>query len=394
MYPLKVILVGCGAGPLPDLQQELANQAASLESEFSDVKSVIGHLPLSPGEKRLFIMQVESPDDLKQLERLNDTYIGCPVLALVNGGNDLHPLLEAVRAGAAQVVPLPAAREEIAHALARIARQFGFSPTECKLIAVSGVTGGAGTTTIAINLASEIAAIHGVPTVLMELGHQVGKLAVCLNLKPRFTTQDLLSDPEHMDINLVRESLTSVSENLHILAGPYQSISPVSVSAASVLRLLDHVRQLARIVIVDMPYSYDELYFAVCSAANQVVLVAQQKVPSVHSLIVLRHVLEQKAIAARQHLVVNRYDPFAIDLDRERLCELLQVTDLATIRNDYTNVSAATNNGRPLRREAPCSPALDDIDGLAARLLGVPESPPRPQPMSDRVRHLWHQLWR
>jgi len=395
MYPLKAILVGCGEAAILDLHQELADQAVTIEAEFPDVKTVVGHLPLAQTDKRLFLVEVNTPDDLHRLERLNDTYVGRPLLALVGGGSrDPGLMLRAVRVGAAQVVALPLDRADFADALARIARQFGYAVSECKIIAVAGVTAGAGATTVAISLAAAIAARHHLSTVLTELGQQVGKLAVSLNLRPRFTTHDLLANPERLDINLVRESLAPVEDHFQVLAGAYQSINSVPPSLPQVLRLLEHVRQLANVIVVDMPYSYDELYFAVLSVADEVVLIAEQKVTSVHSLVVMRDALEQKAITARQFLVVNRYHPGLEDLDAAHLRELLQVKELETIRNDYESVCAATNNGRPLHQQAPHSAALADIERLADKLLGAADPRPNRTRLVDRFRHVWKEVWR
>jgi hypothetical protein len=46
------------------------------------------------------------------------------------------------------------------------------------------------------------------------------------------------------------------------------------------------------------------------------------------------------------------------------------------VDNDYASNSAAQNNGRPLREQAPRSPVLTDMDGLARHLLGLPAARP------------------
>ena len=57
----------------------------------------------------------------------------------------------------------------------------------------------------------------------------------------------------------------------------------------------------------------------------------------------------------------------------DRLKELLEVNDLLTVCNDYASVMASINHGRPLRQEAPRSPALADIHRVVSVLLGIPE---------------------
>ena len=98
-----------------------------------------------------------------------------------------------------------------------------------RVIAVAGVTGGCGATTMAINIAFEISQTH--PTlrvVLAELSLQVGKLPLYLNVEPRLTTHDLLKDIHRIDLYFMQQALTPVVEGFSILAGPYHAVAPLS----------------------------------------------------------------------------------------------------------------------------------------------------------------------
>jgi pilus assembly protein CpaE len=391
MYPLRVIVIGCVENALLDLKAHLANEAIRVDAEFPTFAAALGELSFSDEQKRLLVVHVRDEADLKHVELLNNTRPGHPILGLTEGADDLALQLQVVRAGASQVVTFPLQPNDLERALYRIARQFGFAPAECKVVAVSGVTGGAGATTIAINLASEIAAKYRVPTILTEVGSHVGKLAVCLNAKPHTTMQQLLGNLK-LDSALVRTSLTEIEDNFRILAGSYQSIQGKNATVADVVRLLELTRHLASMVLVDMPYSSDELYFGVLGMADHVVLIAEQRVPSIHALAVVRDALERRGISAQQSLVVNRYDASLPKLDARNLCKLLQVPVLETVRNDYLAVAGAQNNGWPLRREAPRSPVLTDLNRLAATLMGGAPNH-RPAANKSTLRRAWQKLW-
>jgi Flp pilus assembly CpaE family ATPase len=47
---------------------------------------------------------------------------------------------------------------------------------------------------------------------------------------------------------------------------------------------------------------------------------------------------------------------------------------VSSIANDEVGFTAAANQGRPLRQEAPQSSALADIDALSETLLGIQTS--------------------
>jgi hypothetical protein len=125
---------------------------------------------------------------------------------------------------------------------------------------------GCGATTLAVNLAAEAAARHDLPTVLLEASTRLGRLAVLLNIKPDHTTQDLFASP--LDLGSVSQALTPLRERLHVLAGPYQNVAMVRPAVGDFLHLIDLLRRLADFVVIDMPYTFDEDYFAVLGKAE------------------------------------------------------------------------------------------------------------------------------
>jgi pilus assembly protein CpaE len=372
MYPLKVIMVGCKEEDVGEIQQHLLNQAVEIEAEYSDVKAAVASLTLAKEEKRLFVLQVQSDGDLRQLERLNETFSGRPILAILRQEwLTQDTALRAMRAGAAQVVGLPLGFADFKAALDRIAKQFGYAFRESKVISVSGVSEGCGATTVAMNVAYEVASRHELTCILAEMSWQIGRLAVQMNLEPRFTTPDLLSDMEHFDINAVRQALVPVGDRLSVLCGPFRSITPLVVSPTDVLRLVECLRRLADVVVLDMPYTYDEVYFRVLGAADEIVLVAEQKLSSVHGLMAVREALNRQEHPGTQFLVINRYNSYLKELDVSYLKELLKVERIATIANDTEGIKAASKSGKPLRMQVRHSPVLDGIAQLTDRLLGL-----------------------
>jgi pilus assembly protein CpaE len=251
--------------------------------------------------------------------------------------------------------------------------------TASTLIAVSGVTGGCGATTLAINLAYEIAYGHQVGTVLLDLSLRMGMLASYLNVEPRHSTSDLLRDSDRLDVYMVQQALTKVADNFHILAGPHRAITALEPTVEGVRRLIDFTRQLARVVVLDVPSTYDAVYFEALTVADRAVLVGEQSVPSVRALSLLRDALRREAPDLVQHPVINRYDPDREGFRAPDLAEFLRVPELVTIPADGEVVKAALDAGRPIRLQSPDSPALEAIDSLALAVVGRPaQQPVRP----------------
>ena len=265
---------------------------------------------------------------------------------------------------------MPLEVEDLRAALTRIARQFGYPATTSRVIAVTGVSEGCGATTLAINLAEEFASQHRLSTLLVELSLGMGRLGTYLDIDPRTTTQDLLGDVERLDLDAVRSALVKVDDCFHVLAGPFKGIPTHRPAGDQVLRLVDYARRLAQVVVLDMPYTYDDTYFRTLAAADAVVLVADQTVPTVHALKTLHDALRQGEGTGSVYPVINRYDARRVEFETERLKELLGVPALYTVADDPARCAAAVNSGRLLRQAAPRSHALADIGDLTDALLG------------------------
>jgi pilus assembly protein CpaE len=374
MYALNAILISRYENTLPDVRRELTNCSCRLEAEFPDVRSAVIALRSSAGEKRLMVLHVESSLQLDALSRLNISLPGWPVLVLVDEdhrsrGSHGEDIISLLRAGASQIVSLPLQPREFKEVLDRIAVQYVPALKESKVIAVAGAAGGCGATIIAINLAFEIAQQQGLHCILVDLALRMGAVACHLNIEPTHTILDLLPDTSRVDVVRVQEVLTNVADNFHILAGPHEFAPPFAISSQDVVRVIDVLKQMAAVVVLDVPCTYDNMYFDTLVSSGPVVLIGEQKL---HSIRALRMVHERLGRASgTEYLVINRFDPQNMGFSVDRLRTPLGVSQIYTVARDDLAMSAAVNGGYMLRRVAPRSAVLADIAALANTLLNL-----------------------
>jgi Flp pilus assembly CpaE family ATPase len=70
-------------------------------------------------------------------------------------------------------------------------------------------------------------------------------------------------------------------------------------------------------------------------------------------------------------VAINRFDPQVKGFSVSEIKKIPGVPNVVTIANDYRVVTAAQNEGKPLRQVMPATTILHDIDALAHALLGV-----------------------
>ncbi len=371
MFPLPVILVNCAEPNRSAIRRELNNQLVRIQTEARDVAATLQRAAAGKDEAALYVMYVRGGEDLQQLERLSHAHPNCPILALRDRDSDKSLFLGALRAGAAFAIPLPLDPEDLRTALTWIGQQFGYVPRETTVIAVAGVSGGCGATTLALNIAYEYGALLGRHALLVELALRFGVLSSYLNVQPRMSVMDLMRDLDNLDIDFFKQALTPINEHLDMLCGPQQAIVSGAVNTTDVARLVHYARPLADAIVLDIPATYDDLYFDAIAAADKVVLVWEQKIPSVRSLQMVRDALHRRKVETKdQILVLNRYEERVKGFSVAELQELLHVREIHTVANDFASFSVALNHGQALRQEAPRSRALPDIGTLVMHLAG------------------------
>jgi pilus assembly protein CpaE len=374
-YQLNVILIGCHEDVVPQLRRELTSSRADIESEFHDVGDTLEALGGTKTKKRLLILYLNPFEGLDELHRLCHALPNWPVMVLIEtGGEDRLQLnsafLGAMRMGASQIVGLPLNAEDFKTALDRLAMQFVYSSTaQSNVIAVAGVTGGCGSTTLAINLGQAISHLLNKRCILVDLSLKLGAVASHLNIEPPQSINELLRDLERVDETLIRNVLFKISENFELLAGPDHLVATPLHSSADVKGVLELLKPFCDVILLDLPCTYDDFYFDLLAGANQIVLVGEQKVPSIRALKIVREMVGRDQSPELEHVVINRFDKNAASLSVPLLVRILGVKRLHTIVQDESSFSSASNRGCTLRLSSPRSQALAEIDALATRLV-------------------------
>jgi pilus assembly protein CpaE len=367
----RIVLVGVDDGLQPAIRQALQMRAGTVAAICPDLLAAQAEALAHPANVHLFIVHLPPQADLNRLGALTSVLPGQPVMVLLPPGADLNRLMAIQRAGAAQIVPLPLQTDDFLRALDCITGQFAAPMRDAKVVAVCGVSGGAGATTLALNLAYELGQPSQRPggCLLVELARQMGTLAPYLNIEPTVSTHELLTDASRLTVHGIREALTSVAPGLDVLVGPYLDITPTAFSPRHVYQLVALSRRLAATVILDVPCAFDDLQFETLALADQVVLVGVQSVSSMRTLKMVRDTLEREEGIRGQRLVINRYEPSLQGFSAAELAKFLQTPQVLTVANDYASVMASVHHGKPLRLAVPNSRALSDIHALAESLL-------------------------
>jgi pilus assembly protein CpaE len=238
-----------------------------------------------------------------------------------------------------------------------------------KLIAVLAPSGGSGTSTLAVNLATVLAKQHKTVS-LIDLNLEAGDLATLLDLKPTYTIVDLCHNIARMDRTLFERSLTPHASGVRLLAAPSHYDDIAQVTPEGVHQAIALARSSFPYVVVDVDHSFRPEQIIVLREADVILVVLRLDFASLRNA---RRTIEQVERLGIQRdrirLVVNRYgQPKEVPYSKAE--EALGMKIFHYVPDDPRSINRANNNGVPVVLEAPRAAVSRSVTKLAAAVNG------------------------
>uniref|UniRef100_UPI0022EB3D31 AAA family ATPase n=1 Tax=Falsiroseomonas oryzae TaxID=2766473 RepID=UPI0022EB3D31 len=175
-----------------------------------------------------------------------------------------------------------------------------------RVVAVCGARGGAGTTTIAANLALSVAGATRGHVALVDLNLRGGTIGLSLGIKPGSGLRIALEQPDRVDALFLERAAIPVAERVRVIAAEEPMESNPATTAESVRRLLDLLRHRFNTIVVDLPGPPGEVERSVLSAARQALICFGPDVAGVRDALALKRMVAGMGAGTHGLLVLNR----------------------------------------------------------------------------------------
>jgi pilus assembly protein CpaE len=246
----------------------------------------------------------------------------------------------------------------------------------CKVITVLGSRGGVGCTTLAVNIACNLASDPANTVALVDLDLALGDCDVALDVMPDHTLADLAMNIEKLDLNYMRRSLLRHEPtNLSLLAHPLQMADATVIQPAHVERVLKLLRINHTHLVLDLSKGMTPTDLAALDLSDLILLVAQLELSSLRNVVRMIMTLgSQEGFDEKVKVVMNRvgaeYTEGEIGLKRAEATIGRPI--FWQVPNDAKGVLPARAAGEPLRIHAPKSRAQQSLMALAETLADKP----------------------
>jgi len=283
-----------------------------------------------------------------------------PEVAVVTAGSDRDGglILQTVRAGAREFLPLPVSPPELIDLIRRIRPRTepapGDGPRGPRMIAVAGAAGGVGCTSLAVNLAAALSKLSRRDTVLADFDLLLGSLEESLDVNPDHSLEVLVRDLDGMNPDALKRWMGRHACGLYVLPHPVSMEESASIDPEAIRAVLELLKESFDTTVVDTSKGLQNSDFLAFEAADVILVVLQLNLNCTRNTVrLLQYLRHFEGLGEKIRLVVNRGNSPLSEISVRKAEELLKTTMTWQVPN-------ATNLFRPARTMGV---PIDEVDG-------------------------------
>ena len=281
-----------------------------------------------------------------------------------------NDIIRALRLGAKEFLPKPVLKEDLSRILQALSRVSAEEiPTQSKIITVYSNKGGIGKTTIAINLALELAKVAKDKVALLDLNLQLGDVSTFLNLNPVFDVNYVLNKlVNNENTNLIKAFEKYKDTSLYILSDPNYIEQAESIKPQQIPALFEALRKEFSYIIVDMSSNIDENSLKILDCSDWIMFTTIVNIPAIRNAQRCLNLFHSRRYPKdKVKIVVNRY----MDNDEIKLDDIentLAQKVYWKIPNNYFTIMEAINKGIAISEVNPSSNISNSFRDFASKV--------------------------
>ena len=291
---------------------------------------------------------------IRRLDELSEFCDAGTKVIVLGRVNDIVLYRQLIACGVSEYLVWPFSAIDFVHAISGLFRRPGAKPVG-RVLSVVGAKGGVGSSTVAHNLAWQLATGLEMGTIIADLDLGFGTAGLDFNQDPLQGVAEAVFAPERVDATLVDRLLSKCGENLNLLAAPATLDRLYDFSETSFDALVDTLRASTPWIVLDIPHAWNGWTRRMLVGADEVVVVAA---PDLANLRNAKNIMDSIR-GARPHdhppwLVLNAVGmPKRPEISAADFGKTIEVHPAAVIPHDAKLFGSAANNGQMIAEVDP-----------------------------------------
>ena len=319
----------------------------------------------------LFESHAEAAQLFVQLDALADVCSTSTKGVVIGHANDIALFRGLLARGLSEYLVAPVEPMAIIAAISRLYHVAGAAKLG-RSFAFVGARGGAGSSTVAQNVAASMARIYGSDVILADLDLPFGSAGLGFNLDRGQGMAEALHDVNRLDDGLFERLLSRCGDHLSVLTAPASLETCYDLGEGTFERVLDLARSTVPFVVLDVPHVWTSWAKKTLLAADEIVITAEPDLVGLRNAKNLLALLQQaRPNDVPPRLVLNRVGiPKRSEIKPAQFAKALNMDSVVCIAFEPSTFSTAANSGRMISDVAARSPAARHFEHIAEKVSG------------------------
>ncbi len=331
--------------------------------DYSDNNLQIVIVDISPKDRKIF-------DDIQRVSSMHKNL----KFILISYEFSTNLIVNARRSGAKDIRQKPLIKKALIDSIEKIQMQAELEKNKqrvAKIITVYSNKGGLGKTTLAVNLAREIADSAKEKVLLLDLNMHFGDVTAFLDINPSYDMGYYVENLHKINAEFIYSTLKQYkSADFSILAdSPYRRPS-YNITTENILKLIEKLQEFFSYIVIDTNSNIDERNTQIFNMSDYVFYMTVANLPNLRNC--------ERSIGAFLAAVPNLEKKIKIILNRYLQSEGLAIEDIENvlqrkvywkIPNNYFTTVEAINKGKPISEFSPKSNIAENIQQLARTII-------------------------
>ncbi len=308
------------------------------------------------------------------------------VIAILPGEEEIN-LDRVVLSGARAFVHYPFEGDKLSTTVRRVvelierngrSRSAGTEPDRARFkhtYTVFSPKGGAGTSTIATNLAISLHEALKEDVLLIDGKHLFGHLALYLNLRTGNSITDLIAQAGSLDDRLIKQVAVRHTSGINVLPSPTSISEAQGIRPESLFTVLQALQGTFDHIVIDGGNHLDENAVTYMDASDKILLVMNPDLASMRDARQFLEVAVTLSYPKDKILLVLNQAGRKADVKENEIEDILKVDIFGTIPADENMALSSLNEGVPIILKKSRHPISRAIKKIAKDLVKLRENP-------------------
>lgn len=322
----------------------------------------------------LIIIQTETLDkDFEiRLEGLSEVCGENTAAIIIGPTNDVQLYRRLTAMGISDYLVAPIQTEDLVEAIANSLQQT-IGSVDSHLMAMIGVKGGVGTTSLSTMMADILSNDLNVKTLILDAAGAQSTLWNHYGFSPSGTLIEAARAVVDNDTDALNRLIIKKSDSLHILNTGTESILDNPIATQAYEMLLDYLLTIYPYVIVDTSSAPTQTKRSILTRANSVGIIATPKVSDLSlAKLLIKSVAEMPGNEGKRQVVfINKSNESKSNISNKDIHEALGIKSSVSLNWDSDFFTTAENNGEPLTKMPTYLDYKNELSDHVAMMTGL-----------------------